>query len=499
MPYGAVSPSTAPSPIDTHLVASTNTSKATTTAACNNTFNQQRNSVRNTNKWQSGKTGNMVEESSNVYYDDCIKKHARTGNNMPLEWEGKSIKVTQPLNIIESYGTNTMCRSKCSERRGNKQHEHDHRNTNNTHSQMKHSTMKTLCDVMATKQISHNRISNESTSLSSSDVVQLNGTNDVADNYRLFNIDHLTSSRMEQLPRVHINSSGSSCADKSPNGIASSTQNNVSRQLELHNRDLSGNFLMPSSSNVQPQTNNPVSLTNKCDSSASTANCVDIAIDSPNIILNRVSRTSNMFCNNDVDYQLKKNILHHSSDYASSSIVSCNLSSNVDVNNENNQNCMNVECCEINILMPNGDVECANRVKNFQSTDKCSTEAIANGPINADNLITSAIESYSMASTAPVTPSKTKYDIIVEPVREKRRRDRRDRRLARSRASNGIVSATSNITTSGLTNEILPDIINNNSPPPYASIPPQQVVPSIVSTVPVEDNRYTFSLPLVRR
>lgn len=103
-------------------------------------------------------------------------------------------------------------------------------------------------------------------------------------------------------------------------------------------------------------------------------------------------------------------------------------------------------------------------------------------------IITSAIDNLASSSSTHETPSKAKYSSEIVTVREKRRRNRRDRRLARTRA----LSA-------GSTSEILPDILN---PPPYSSLPSplaQQQIPSIISTVPVEDTRYTFSLPLVRR
>lgn len=105
-------------------------------------------------------------------------------------------------------------------------------------------------------------------------------------------------------------------------------------------------------------------------------------------------------------------------------------------------------------------------------------------------IITSAIDNnLASSSSTHGTPSKAKYSSDIVTVREKRRRNRRDRRLARTRAS-------------GSTSEILPDILNSNPrPPPYSSLPPiaQPQIPSIISTVPVEDTRYTFSLPLVRR
>jgi hypothetical protein len=107
-------------------------------------------------------------------------------------------------------------------------------------------------------------------------------------------------------------------------------------------------------------------------------------------------------------------------------------------------------------------------------------------------VITSAIDNnLASSSSTHETPSKAKYSSEIVTVREKRRRNRRDRRLARTRA----------LSASGSTSEILPDILTNPRPPPYSSLPPpaEQQIPSIISTVPVEDTRYTFSLPLVRR
>lgn len=100
-----------------------------------------------------------------------------------------------------------------------------------------------------------------------------------------------------------------------------------------------------------------------------------------------------------------------------------------------------------------------------------------------DLTITSAIETLATTSSSHDSQNKAKYTSEIVTMREKRRRNRRDRRQARTRASS--------------TSEILPDILNNPRPPPYSSLPPQ--VPSIISTVPVEDTRYVFSLPLVRR
>ena len=171
---------------------------------------------------------------------------------------------------------------------------------------------------------------------------------------------------------------------------------------------------------------------------------------------------------------------------------------NVDVKSlENDPNYVNVVECNnhVTVLMSNEIDHANSNVKSFQSADKSSSEATSGPIMKADNLIiTSAIENLSIAADVTSgTPGKAKYSNDIVTVREKRRRDRRDRRLARTRATNGASLAST-------TNEILPDIINNHMPPPYADMPPpQQIVPSVVSTVPVDDNRYTFSLPLVRR
>jgi hypothetical protein len=136
-------------------------------------------------------------------------------------------------------------------------------------------------------------------------------------------------------------------------------------------------------------------------------------------------------------------------------VVPCTSSVVSQNNRKDNSECMSVECHN-------------------------SVVTESDGGNIADNLIiTSAI-----TTTAPT--AKVKYSNECVTMREKRRRDRRDRRLARTRGTVG--------------NEILPDVLNNPRPPPYSSLPPQTpVIPSIISTVPVEDTGYTFSLPLVRR
>lgn len=127
-------------------------------------------------------------------------------------------------------------------------------------------------------------------------------------------------------------------------------------------------------------------------------------------------------------------------------------------------------------------VECnQNRNNNNNNTSNSDETGGAVETMSDDLTITSAIETLASTSSHD-SQNKAKYTSEIVTMREKRRRNRRDRRQARTRAS---------------TSEILPDILNNPRPPPYSSLPPQ--VPSIISTVPVEDTRYVFSLPLVRR
>lgn len=105
----------------------------------------------------------------------------------------------------------------------------------------------------------------------------------------------------------------------------------------------------------------------------------------------------------------------------------------------------------------------------------------------SDNVnVTSAVENLlSDAFVKSRAHNKAKYSNDSFSLREKRRRNRRDRRQARVRTFSS--------------NEILPDNVNNHLPPPYADVPSEVIVPSINSTVPVVDNQYSFSLPLVRR
>lgn len=425
------------------------------------------------NKWQHGKVGNVGDLNSYVH-EDSSKKHVRTCTNTTPSGEGKSRKVTQPPNVTQSYSTLSR---KCNERRGNKQSEHE-RNDVQTQTQREAKTLPRMVSdgMVATQQISHNRDSSENAAERFVLDFYRENRHDVGEKCRLFENGAAINSAMAHLNSMHV--------DGPPD----------SNVTELRDRELSGNSQMPSPSSlsyVQHVPQVPVSLINS-NNAGSTS--------SSGVTFNVPGTSSVLFCHNDFDYQLRKNVLKVDGgpmDHNDKQDIKCK----VDVNNiENDQNRVNVvECNHVTVLMSNeidhgiGGESANSGVRSFQSADKSSSEATSGPIINADNLIiTSAIENLSMASAENGTPSKAKYSNDIVALREKRRRDRRDRRLARTRATNGA-------SMSSTTNEILPDIVNNHSPPPYADIPPQQIVPSIVSTVPVEDNRYTFSLPLVRR
>lgn len=420
--------------------------------------------MRNTqpnNKWQWGKAGNGGDPDPYVH-EDSSKKDVRTCTNTTLCAEGKSRKVTQPPNVTQSFGS-TLSR-KCNERRGNKQNEHE-RTASEEQTQRAAKTLppRTASDGMvATKQISHKRDSSENAAERFVLDFYRENRHDVVggDKYRL--LHNINRDRMDDA--------------------------RVGDAVESRIRDLSvNNYQMPSSSSS---------------SMSSSRQHVPVSLTSDLHAVNASSSASVLFCRNDFDYQLRKNVLSRTDPPGHHHSKTNDIECNVDVNNiENDQNRVNVVvgCSRhVTVLMSDeidhevgGEEMSANsNVKSFQSADKSSSAPVSGPIIKADNLIiTSAIENLSMAS-ANGTPSKAKYSNDVVTLREKRRRDRRDRRLARTRATS--LSTT--------TNEILPDIVNgNHSPPPYADIPPQQIVPSIVSTVPVEDNRYTFSLPLVRR
>jgi hypothetical protein len=162
-------------------------------------------------------------------------------------------------------------------------------------------------------------------------------------------------------------------------------------------------------------------------------------------------------------------------------------------NSENDININNVEMDNIDLIINDGlstNIE-------PQITQSNGTNEILN---------TSAIKSNYM--TLPSTSSKKlKYSSEFSTnARDKRRKDRRERRQARTRSGQSL-SQTSTGTNSLNRNdaEIISDNLNSNNtnslPPPYSAISLSlPTVPSVVSTVPViENSRYSFSLPMIRR
>lgn len=226
--------------------------------------------------------------------------------------------------------------------------------------------------------------------------------------------------------------------------------------------------------------------------------------------------------NENVDYHLRRNVKSPSSQQQHAiDVVRCNL---VGVNKVGSNKSVNVNVIECNNFMSNSNHanpnennninnnnhSTVNNVKIFNtSTEKSSNESTTKSLsghqiLKSDNLIiTSAIENLSNGSTMMTVADSEKFTsvangdgMMTSTKKEKRRRDRRDRRLARTRATNGAPFSVITTDSTLLTSEIAPDI---HLPPAYADVHSQPIVPSVISTVPVEDNHYAFSLPLVRR
>jgi hypothetical protein len=371
---------------------------------------------------------------------------------------------------------------------------------------MKHSetlTVNGVSNATATKQISHDLNSNENTIFACSEKNNNKYSHDDQGNnqpneYRLL----LLRRNMNGADECKVYHNSNNIINKN-NNTSDNTDNVVQMpSLSLLSHPHHHNNIhpqMPSSlqqQQHQPQkfvqtqkfTNNPVSLTTNNVSN-------DAQLDASTTALLNVPCTSSVLsfqnCSNN-EYQM-------TTTEATASTINKyeydNKLNNVDANSnsvdvQKMMNCVNVECYINNNNNTDNELQSSNNNNEQQTTMSAQTTA------SADNLIiTSAIENISTAAvtttttTAHGTPNKTeKYSNDIITMREKRRRDRRDRRLARTRALNGSGQS-----------EILPDVLNNPRPPPYSSLPSQPIIPSIISTVPVNDTRYIFSLPLVRR
>ena len=366
-------------------------------------FNYQRNSTRRTQsyKWQSGKADNIGDPNSYVH-EDSNKKHERTCTNTSQCEEGKSRKVTQPPNVIQSYSTLS---SKCNERRGIEQNEYERINAQTQAEKESKTSLRMVSDSMvATKQASRHRDSSENAADSfTSDYYRMNRH----EKYQLFkNRCAMSDVDMEQANTDH---------------------------------DISGRSQMPfplSYSNVQ-QPNISVSLTNNVSESLEPTKCSDASTS-----MNIPCTSSVLLCKNDLDYKLRKKITRIDVDEpiihsGYENVIQCE----VEIENEQQNGRKVFVSSEIN------HESCAESANSFQKANENSSEVINRSISNADNsMITSAIKDSSIMAVANETPDKAKYLNDIVTLREKRRQGRRDRRLARSRATNGasISSTTGN-------------------------------------------------------
>lgn len=346
---------------------------------------------------------------------------------------------------------------------------------NETLKTLQHEASSCGSNAPATKQISHVLNSNENTISSCSEFDKFRIISDENHEYRLLLLNNLITNRNMNGADECIN-----------NNKIYHNDNVVQMPLSLlsHNHHYNNPQMPSSSTSTQQQQQkhvqslkitNPVSLTN-VSNGPMTASHYDAA-----------PAPLNVPCTSSVlSFQQKNNTSYNEYQMTTADMATklqedteCNNNSNsVNVHNESHikmMNCVNVEC----YIKDNSE---SNNNNNNQPTTMTAP--------SADNLIiTSAIETTTHGTPNKVTATTEKYVNDIMTMREKRRRDRRDRRLARTRALNGSATTT----------DILPDSLNNPRPPPYSSLPPQSIIPSIISTVPANDTRYIFSLPLVRR
>lgn len=125
------------------------------------------------------------------------------------------------------------------------------------------------------------------------------------------------------------------------------------------------------------------------------------------------------------------------------------------------------------------------------------------------NVIETATLNPLSANATPQTQDQV--EALMSSTREQRRRERRERRAARNRmahlhAGNMPLHITANAISSSNARpqsfEIVPDLLHSHLPPPYTTLPLQPA--AIITPVPVPvgavDNcRYSFPLPIIRR
>lgn len=206
-----------------------------------------------------------------------------------------------------------------------------------------------------------------------------------------------------------------------------------------------------------------------------------------------------------------------------------NHESQVHVNdqNENNQNLSNMHADISVSVLP--------KHRNTNERTYTSTEA------QTDDLQTSTTNNNLPSSPTASTPlncqspNHGQTESLIS--REQRRRERRERRQARSAARAAAAAQQQHLQPTILqahihpmsapgrlrpSIEILPDLLNSHLPPPYTtlplnsaaptSVPPQPsitaavgpqaaatIVPPIITALPIDDARYSFPLPIIRR
>jgi hypothetical protein len=222
--------------------------------------------------------------------------------------------------------------------------------------------------------------------------------------------------------------------------------------------------------------------------------------------------------------------------------------SNVDYHNMTLDSITNQPNDKIGLISMEIENENRNIIKNNNNN------AVAAASINENVINQITIVSNECNETATTMAIVNTTDNIVESVnnqsglenencgsackveatfREQRRRERRERRQARQRAQHGHrhhVSVHHSNRPNGVTNnsnsraingpervisgyEMLPDIINNHLPPPYTTLPlfplhtpapisqPPPPQPQIIAPAPivVDDCRFSFPIPIIRR
>ncbi len=185
---------------------------------------------------------------------------------------------------------------------------------------------------------------------------------------------------------------------------------------------------------------------------------------------------------------------------------------------------------------PNMDKDRVELIKSPEKiviTTGTGTQQSSSSPLNqiTTQEITSiqSVGNNQSESAKPKSNSNNTTATEAQMSREQRRRERRQRRQAQSHRQHAHVSVHHprpqhplphhNNTHSNNSNhasgpghgnlrpnyDILPDILNNHLPPPYTTLPlqlPAQLsipVPPVISPVPVDDCRFSFPIPVMRR